>query len=169
MTAADLLARCRRASAAPVRYRLGGGGMSPLSATPADAGGGCDCSGAVAWALGRSRRTVNPFYVRYNGGWVSSDSIYADILDCVGMFRQLDAAKPGAVIVFGGRQASRGRRNIGHVGIVTAAEGGKPTKVWHCSMGNHRATNGQHAIRETDPAVFLSQPDTLVGWFEGIE
>jgi hypothetical protein len=150
-----------------VDYRLGAGGRDPASPTPANDEGDCDCSGFVAWCLGISRKVAQPAYVRFNGGWLSTDGMVHDALTVGGILDQVpsdDDAAPGDVVVYG-----NGPR-IGHCGIIirTATRGAtypvqedvakalgmkgwdptKPRDYWeiaHCAAGSPVG----HAIRVT--------------------
>jgi cell wall-associated NlpC family hydrolase len=145
------------------QYKLGYGGMKPDAPTPA-ANGGCDCSGFICWALGISRKTTHPFYVDFIGGWIATESIFADAQKPVGFFERIDVAKPGALVVYpdkGGHQ--------GHVAIVSEVGPGAGvkgvTKIIHCSKGN--GANGD-AIQETAATVFHNNPASILCWYAGV-
>lgn len=159
MNARDMLTRAF--SAEPVRtiYKLGSGGMNPKAAHPKGWDGACDCSGFVAWAIGRSRQTTHPLYVRKNGGWINTDAMVHDAEECTGFFT-LTEPKVGAIIVYGGHNQYR---KVGHCGIVTSVD---PLRVLHCSMGNYRRSGD--AIQETGPEAF-NVPDRIFAWYEGLE
>uniref|UniRef100_A0A6M3IN67 Uncharacterized protein n=1 Tax=viral metagenome TaxID=1070528 RepID=A0A6M3IN67_9ZZZZ len=125
-------------------------------------GAECDCSGFVAWILGLSRQTDHPLYRRVNGGWINTDAMSADILDTAGLLRACEP-QPGAVVVYPGPP----RRSVGHCGVVVEAVDGQPTRVIHCSSGNYRRY--QDAIQVTGPEVFQTQPDTVYGWYVGVD
>lgn len=166
MKASQLLTRAKSAIGKGTIYQLGAGGMNPGVDHPGRSPEGsalrCDCSGFTAWVFGFSRQTRHPFYVRKNGGWINTDAMHADALDCVGFFTKLDEPIPGCIVVYPGGAGGK----IGHVGIVSEVKGGKVTKVIHCSSGNFRAY--KDAIRETPPDVF-NRSDALFAWFEGVE
>lgn len=155
MRGVEHVARARSALALGVRYKLGAGGMDPLSVTPANAAGQCDCSGFVCWVLGISRVTDDPFYIRTSRdriagklvGWISTASMVADGRSPDGMFDLIpdDQAQPGDVWTFGPNAG----RTYGHTGIISAVIGGKPDKVIHCSSMNEPS-----AIQETDGLTF---------------
>jgi hypothetical protein len=91
-----------------------------------------------------------------------------DAKDCFGFLTPLPEPRVGCLIIIGGK-ASGAPRPIGHVGIVSFVSiTGAPTKVIHCSAGNHRRSNGKKAIQETGPEVFMV-PDVVYAWYEGIE
>ncbi len=161
---AQFLARARSASGFKTIYDLGAGGMNPASTRPVSSGNKCDCSGFVCWALGISRQTTHPLYMKFNGGWINTDGIVHDAKKSTGVFSQLAKAKIGCIVVFPGGRVN-GITKIGHVGIVTSVKDGKPSKVLHCSSGNYR--NNGEAIQETLPTVF-NRPDAIYAWYEGL-
>lgn len=166
-TVSEFLARARSAIGKGIRYKLGGGGMSPRSELPANHNQECDCSGFVCWALGISRQTDHPLYVRFNQGWINTDAMVHDARASTGFFSEISEPRVGAIVVYGAKPPSR---KVGHVGIVTAVQKANgvttATKVLHCSHGNH--TRLRDAICETDLTVFR-KPDTLYAWYEGID
>ena len=165
MNVSDLLARARSAAGRKTEYKLGKGGMKPLAALPDAGGGQCDCSGYVAWALGISRKTDNPFYKNVNGGWIETTAVHKDIASEVGLFSPCPA-QLGCIVVYG--DAGGGQ---GHIGIVTATanKDGElvASKVLHCSSGNWKK-NGD-SVLETPANVFTNNPRTVYGWYEGID
>jgi hypothetical protein len=165
MNVLELLTRARSASGKKIEYKLGKGGMKPNADLP-DAGsaGQCDCSGFVAWCLGISRQTENPFYLNANGGWIETTAVHKDILSNTGLFSQCEA-QPGCIVVYGDSHSGQG-----HIGIVVSVtiSGGKKvaSRVIHCSSGNWKK-NGD-AILETVATVFTSNANSVYGWYEGI-
>ena len=171
----DVLARAASSLGrkVPIRYKLGTGGRDPDLDSPEGPDGCCDCSGFVCWALGISRRTDHPWYRRFNGGWINTDSIVADAKADVGFFARLTRPQVGSLVVF-----DAGKK-IGHVGIVaavkpTAATRNKPPQlrevldnvlVIHCSSGNQRSAG--KAIQKTNGRVF-ARPDTIFAWYAGL-
>lgn len=127
------LERARSAKGKKTIYKLGAGGMKPTNATPTDKGNKCDCSGFVCWALGVSRKTSHPLYVKYNSGWMNTDGMVHDANNSTGYFEKITTPKVGCMIVYPG-----GKGKIGHVGIVTEVKAGVVEKVLHCSGGNFR-------------------------------
>ena len=85
MQVAAVLARANSAVGQGIRYKLGKGGMSPGSPTPASSSQ-CDCTGFVAWCLGFSRKLTEHFYVQFNGGWFETTAVWTDIGSSVGIF-----------------------------------------------------------------------------------
>jgi len=130
MTPDDILARARSAVGKGVRYSLGCGGYHPTDALPARPTWRrpkgklipvkalwCDCSGFIAWVLGRSRAdTVVP------GMWgLSTDSVYADAHPTKGthrLFVPIDAPVPGCIAVYGDWTDDKGKGHQGHVAVV---------------------------------------------------
>ena len=166
MTVNELLRRARSQKGKGIKYRLGGGKLKPLGDTCADERNSCDCSGFVDWCLTIDRQVDHPFYVRFNAGWVNTDSIWKDAKSSVGFFTEC-APKAGAIIVYPGNRTSRQRGpKIGHVGIVTQVKTGKVTAVIHCSTGNMKI-DGQ-AIHETPPRVFEKVQSTICCWYAGL-
>ena len=160
-TTEELFERIHRVVGLPIAYRLSGGGMDPESPTPADRQNSCDCSGLVAWALGLSRKTEEPLYVKFNGGWINTDAMAFDIGQDTGLFHRCDPC-PGAVIVYPGPPA----RRVGHCGIILTMDGLLLGTVAHCSSTHWRTTGA--AIQITPPDIFLIQPDTVIGYFSGL-
>lgn len=137
--------------------------MFPSQALPGNLNNECDCSGFVCWALGISRKTDHPLYLKFNGGWINTDAMVHDARKSSGFFSGLDKPKAGCLIVFG---KPPGAGKVGHVGIVTKVDAaGKVKAVIHCSAGN--AKKGD-AIQETAPIVF-DQPGTIHAWFDGLD
>jgi hypothetical protein len=172
MTAAELIARARSAIGRGIKYKLGAGGLSPKSELPSNADGECDCSGLSCWAVGLSRMTKHPLYLLYANkmrdteyAWINTDSMYYDGFKRMsGYFELLQHARIGALILYPGDAK---RKLVGHVGIVSASDGSKATKVIHCSSGNFRS--GGDAVQETSPALFYKQRRTVHLMFCGVE
>lgn len=129
-------------------------------ATPANYTLECDCSGYVCWALGISRQATNPLYADFNGGWINTDAMCMDGERTSGFFESIEAAKPGALIIYPG-----GKKGVGHVGIVTQVLKGAAIKVLHCSAGNYRKLGD--AIAETGPEVW-KRDDARFLWYCGL-
>jgi cell wall-associated NlpC family hydrolase len=154
-----VVARAKAVIGLPTIYELGKGGFTASKPTP---GSKCDCSGFVAWVLGVSRKTNNPYYKNQNGGWFETSAVFKDATNTMGMVDkvEINAVKPGDLVVWpdgGGRQ--------GHIGIVSVVEG-LPKMVIHCSTGNYRKTGD--AIQETPVDIFLNNNAIFakVGWVE---
>lgn len=163
MTPSALIARARSALGRKVVYRLGAGGMAPKSVGPEGSDGACDCSGYVAWALGISRQTNDPFYLHVMGGWINTTAIVADAKDPSGLFTRIANPKPGCLILYAA--GSSGRAN-GHVGIVTTVIDNAPVQVIHCASGNFKRTGD--AIQETHPGAFTI-PGVIFAWYDALE
>lgn len=130
MTPADLLARARSAVGKGCRYSLGCGGYHPQDPLPARPvwrrprgkllpvkALWCDCSGFVAWVLGRNRAaTIVP------GMWgLSTDSVYRDAHPTKGnhlKFTPIAAPVPGCIAVYGDWKDDKGKSHQGHIAIV---------------------------------------------------
>ena len=163
MTAAEAIARARSAIGHDCIYALGHGGMDPTTPVPWDLPAKtCDCTGFLAWCIGRSRKTSDPVYNEWSGGWLNSAAIFRDTQDPRGVF-ELQAwkdAKPGFILVFAAVPH-------GHVGLVSEVGPEGPVKVIHCSHGNYK--HHGDAILETDPSVFQHNGAVLAScaWIQG--
>lgn len=144
MTGLEVVRRARSAIGGGCAYKLGKGGFNPQALAPWNKQFQCDCSGFVSWALGVSRKTDNPWYVKWNGGWFETSAIVRDALSTFGVFTEVARydALPGDVLVWGDINGQQG-----HVGIISG-----PTTIIHCSKGNWTMT--QDAIRETATTIF---------------
>lgn len=151
----ELVSRARSVVKKGCRYGLGSGGFDPARTYPWDDAMLCDCSGYVAWCLGVSRHTTNPFYVAQNGGWIETSAIVRDCETPYGFFAPVlpSKARPGDLLVYGDRKETQGRMRQGHVGICIDVNSKGPILVVHCSKGNDRKLGD--AIMETD-----------AGWWE---
>jgi hypothetical protein len=151
MKLADIVSRARHAlDHSKARYKLGAGGAKGTAALPESSLGFCDCSGFVAWCLGESRKTANPFYAAFNGGWLETTGIYRDGQTGEGLFTKVLSPEAGDILVWpdaGGKQ--------GHIGVITNVNGTKATRIIHCSRSNDTATG--RAIRETNADVFYQK------------
>ena len=131
----------------------------------------CDCSGFVTWALGVARDS-GPWG---GEGWISTDDMYRDARGDQRLFRPVDRAAPGTVIVYP-KPPGQGKNGLpGHVGIVTeVSSDGRPLRVLHCAPRSYLLEPPpglpRNAIAETGTEHFDSDPRTiLVAWrhFEG--
>jgi hypothetical protein len=125
----------------------------------------CDCSGFVCWALGVPRDgAVVP------GGWIGTDAVYADATGPQRLFKTVDKAAPGVLVVFPKPQGQGPEGPPGHIGIVTeVAADGSLARVLHCAPDNFllQPPDGlpRNAIAETGPAHFDADPRTrFVAW-----
>ena len=131
-----------------------------------------DCSGFVDWCLRFSpnRKVNHPLYNKINGGWFETTAIHADGLSSVGYFSQIDAAKPGAMLVYPDYVGSDGKNRDGHIGIVLEATGKGiegVTKIIHCSLGSYKKHND--AILITGSEIWQAHKSSIIVWFDGIE
>jgi hypothetical protein len=123
----------------------------------------CDCSGYVCWALGIARR-VDPDVFPGSGGWINTDSIWADAMGPGTKFERLSAARPGALLVY---PKDGSPDPYGHIGIVMEADAsGHATLVAHCSAANVMAAPFD-AIKITSPEPFRRSERTIHAWFRG--
>jgi hypothetical protein len=156
---ADLMERARQAIGQGIIYKLGSGGMKPEQASPANQDNECDCSGFAVWALGMSRMTNHPLYLKFNQGWINTDSICLDAKQSTGFFTEISQPRVGCLVVFPKNS------DYGHVGIVSDVANNETIKVIHCSSSNYKKFDD--AIQETSPEVF-DVPDRIFAWFDGI-
>jgi hypothetical protein len=125
----------------------------------------CDCSGYVCWALGIARH-ADPASFPVSGGWINTDSIWADAMGPGNTFTRLAAARPGALVVY---PKDGSPDDIGHVGIVIEADAaGHATRVAHCSADNVLTTPFD-AIKITPPAPFARSTRTIYAAFRPAE
>lgn len=161
MTNLELLKRVLQFTAPTAEkaiYELGAGGMHPDVPVPWNLNHKCDCSGFVSWCLGVSRFSKHPFYKQFNGGWINTDAIAADMKNPAGIFYQIKNPVEGAIMVFPSNKPLG--INFGHVGIVTAVRE-KEILVTHCHAGN-TGLNGS-AISTTTSKIF-TRPGLVIGW-----
>lgn len=147
VTSLESVSRARSACGRGIHYALGAGGMHPEDPLPSR-NGLCDCSGFIAWALGRNRHDPE-----MPGGWIETSAIVRDALAMKGegLFDALKwgDAQPGDLVVYGDRYEPGTRRLIhqGHVGIIASVGATGPETAVHCSKGNDRRSGD--AIQET--------------------
>jgi len=159
MAVDELLNRARGQMALGIHYRLGGGKLFPEDDTCAGDDGTCDCSGFVDWCFGLPRQFDHPFYNDINGGWINTDAIWRDAKDGHVLFIKCAPAVGGLLVYPSGKMTGKASPTVGHVGIVTAMQGTRVSRVLHCSESNMKV-DGQ-AIHETDPGVFESHETTI--------
>ncbi len=127
MTGEVLIARGRSAIGKGVVYGLGKGGLWPLDKLPCRSSAKlvngvaktalwCDCSGFVAWVLGRSRKDSKDW-----PWWLSTDSVYDDAKDDGKhvLFTKLDKAEPGCLAVYSDWKDADGTHHEGHIAVVS--------------------------------------------------
>jgi hypothetical protein len=123
----------------------------------------CDCSGYVCWALGISRHPGAAAFPG-GGGWIFTDSIWADAMGPGLRFQRLAEARPGALVVYPKEGSDE---NFGHVGIVIEADAsGRATLVAHCSAVNLR-DGPFDSIKITGPKVFELQGRSIYAAYRG--
>lgn len=121
---------------------------------------GCDCSGFVCWALGFSRKAPERAPYTSVDGSIYTDSIWHDAKGAGVRFQRLQAALPGALIVY----PSGNGEDYGHVAVVVEVdEQGRATQIIHCSKANAVATP-HDAIKLTSPEPFEDNPQSLYVW-----
>lgn len=149
MTPDEMLARARSMLGKGTVYALGRGGMKPDAEFAYDAEKRCDCSGYIAWCLGTSRHTDNPWYKHVNGGWLETSAIFKDCATPFGIFDGVEwiAAQPSDLLVWGDHDGHQG-----HVGVVSQVDENGPTFAIHCSSGNYKGLGD--AVAETSSLIF---------------
>lgn len=141
------LDRARSALGRKTIYDLGSGGMKPGG--PLDKK--CDCSGFVAWAIGIPRQ-IPPG----TGGWLDTDAYArggAPAFPGLAVPVAPSGVQPGDIYVYPDYKLN-GVVKQGHIGIISAVQGGVPTKVIHCSLSN---SNAGDAVKETGPTAWVSK------------
>ncbi len=146
MTPDQILARARSVRDRGICYGLGKGGLHPLDPLPCRLSAKlvnglnvnalwCDCSGFIAWVIGRDRRPSGVFDL-----WLSTDSIFADAKGKRTLFSPTPHAVPGCIAVYADWRDSDGQHHEGHVAIVS-----DPAKhlVIDCSVSGKGVT--EHA------------------------
>lgn len=145
MKPSEVITRARRCLGHGCEYVLGAGGMHPEADFPfVTPEKGCDCSGFAMWCLGLSRFTQNE--------WWSTDKIVEDANNkMAGLFFfavPLAEVRVGDLLVYPAQTPG----HHGHVGVVSEVDGGYPSRVIHCSMGNWRVAHD--AIKETGAGLW---------------
>ena len=143
------LARARSLVDQGTRYVLGKGGFTPTDPMESES----DCSGFVAWAIGIPRELPPG-----SGRWLQTTTYWEGGGNVgQGLFDESDPARaePGDIYVY---PDMRGKQ--GHMGVISAAQSGRPIKIIHCSKGNFNRHGD--AIRETNPDVFVRHPKSRI-------
>lgn len=143
MTANEVVKRAKSALGHGTRYRLGQGGYHPFDPYPA-ANGFLDCSGFASWCLGLSRQQPETIE------WIETSRIVKDAEGAQKLFRRVASALAGDLIVYGDAG-----RHEGHVGVITAAVNGVPTRVAHCNA-------------RTKPDAIVDEPASVF-WFGALK
>jgi cell wall-associated NlpC family hydrolase len=166
VTRTEVVERARRCIGQSCVYRLGRGGFHPNDKWPWESMTlpSCDCSGFVAWCLGVSRKTDNPFYREQNGGWFETTVLARDARSPYGFVEMIprEVALIGDLLVYGDAKGKQG-----HVGIVSEVNADGPMKAIHCSLGNYKRSGD--AVQETGVLAW-ERPDALVArvaWVNG--
>lgn len=161
-TPTTILARARAAVGRGVRYGLGKGGYHPEDDLPARPSLHrkrgmllprralwCDCSGFVAWCLGRSRKPSKDF-----PWWLSTDSIWSDAKRGGRLFSLVGpaAVAPGDLVVYPDRRDDAGNHHEGHVGIVAEVRRAHGVIV---GMQIVDCSSSQDGVTERDGRFFL--------------
>lgn len=115
-------------------YKMGRGGFSAIADLPGETWfdklkkrnrTSCDCSGFVAWGVGRSRRPQPDF----GKWWLSTDTIWSDAIGALRkikrvekrLFKKVELAdmQPGDIVVYPDKWGAAGKKlGEGHCGIV---------------------------------------------------
>jgi hypothetical protein len=118
------LERARSAKNKGIRYGMGKGGYFPSDPLPCRKSLKlvklvptwalwCDCSGFIAWVLGRSRKASKDWK-----WWLSTDSIWADAKGPQILFERLLKPEPGCLAVYPDWRDKIGKKHEGHVAVV---------------------------------------------------
>lgn len=162
MHASLVLDRARSAIGSLTFYELGYGGYDPARAHPAELASGeidgCDCSGFVAWALGRPRHSPD-----MPGGWIETTAMVRDGKTPGGLFTVVTrpTVLPGMLLCYGDRPGV----GQGHVGLISGFDSAGHLRVIHCSRGNYiRTAAAGHgdAIQETGDEIFWVRKDVVI-------
>lgn len=141
-SASQTLTRARSCLGRNTVYHLGGSDNDPAASFPHQ----CDCSGFVDWSMGTWRQLPPR-----SDKWLYTDSIWEGGGEVgPGLFSETTAsnAEPGDFYVY----PSPAPHHVGHIGIIVAVEGGKPSQIIHCASSNYQ--NFLDAVRITAPTVF---------------
>lgn len=179
MTPDGVVCRARSAIGAGITFRLGAGPRLADQNLPADTSGSCDCSSFVMWALGEQKLRrdlpwLSGFYLNVDQLW-SGAVRHDETLGCI------TEARVGSLFVFPSVRTARlvapqvklesakrdwlEARRTGHIGIVSAVENGKATRVIHLHPANFVAT--RDLIAETTPELF-DNPAAIYAWHSSV-
>lgn len=153
MTASELIDRARSAIGHKIPYALSKGGYHPEQPLPGGPGG-CDCSGFIAWVLGRSR-CPQPDFPR----WLSTDSIHADAMGSHVLFTRVLQVVPGTLAVYPDHRGPDGVTRQGHVALVVDPAA---RTIIDCSGSHNGITE-----RVDDKAHFFTRPDAIFCVYTG--
>jgi hypothetical protein len=153
----SILARAELACTQGIRYKLGAGGYKPLDPWPARKtlrvpkgkllpvlARWCDCSGFVAWLVGKSRATtIVP------GMWgISTDSIYRDAMSRGRTFMRIGSPVAGCFAVY--------PDHLGHQGHVALVKDPAKRIIIDCASSRGGVT--EHV---DDKAHFFTRSDAI--------
>lgn len=165
VSAEEALARAR-SMLGQGAYVLGAGGFDPSHDDPQSRHWqhdrfGVDCSGFVCWSWGVSRVQRDE---RRQFVYLNTTFMVQDARGSAKYFERVDVPAVGDGIVFPWRKGKDGKQKIGHVGIVSATNGGMRSiferiRVIHASAGNQRRFG--YAIAETDAGAWNHGKDTI--------
>jgi hypothetical protein len=170
MNVFDLVERARSCLAKSTVYTLDREIPPSISEWPT--GTRCDCSGYIAWCVRASRGALTDRVPAYkNAGGFNTDGIFRDALNPQpgGLFKRIDAAQPGCILVYPDYKDANGKARQGHVGLVIETKGPRiedVTRVIHCSFSNYKET--QDAIQVTDAGAWTKHPETIIVWLKGL-
>lgn len=153
-TREEILARAESLVGRPITYKLGAGQILHPWQKPGP-GHSMDCSEFACWALGISKMTSDPLFVRFNGGWRNTSAIVFDGRRAGGIFTEAVTAQPGDLIVYGSVPG-----HVGHVGVVSKTRNGAVTEVIDCSS-YHQRTKG-YAVARRSPSVWIQNRAIVV-------
>jgi hypothetical protein len=107
------LDRARSALKYACRYQLGEGGFNPKYPFNPCPHGDSDCSGFISWVL-MTQRAPKPG----RDFWIETTAIYHDATRAQRVFKRIDYAVPGCLVVYG----DEGKRQ-GHIAVVEMVRG----------------------------------------------
>lgn len=140
MSASDLIQRALSSCDKGIQYKLSHGGLHPSDPLPSR-DGFADCSGFVAWLIGRDRRPQKDWK-----WWLSTDSIYDDAIGPQQLFTRIAAPVAGCIGVYpdhGGHQ--------GHVALIV------DPKTWTIIDCSH----SQNGIRQHVGKYWATTPNVI--------
>ena len=140
----DLIAKARSACKLPIGYQLGHGGYHPNDATPSR-DGLCDCSGFIAFLVGRSRKPDDKF--RW---WLSTDSIHDDAIGAQVLFSRIPLPVPGCIAVYPDHDGKQG-----HTALIVDP---KTWTIIDCSRSQNGVTEHIGKYWSTTPNVVFCVP-----------
>ena len=143
----NLIDRARNAVGSAITYSLGHGGLHPADDLPSR-DGMCDCSGYVAWLIGRDRRP-SPSWK----WWLSTDSIHDDAIGPQHLFTRIAAPMPGCIAVYPDHD--------GHQGHVALIVDPKTWTIIDCSFSQNGIKEHVGKYWATAPHVVFCLPNKV--------